>query len=43
VTVYHLSAGGAKLTYKTTADPGFAPGGKVYVSLPAGKLKVFPK
>jgi iron(III) transport system ATP-binding protein len=43
VTVYHLSAGGAKLTYKTTADPGFEPGGRVFVSLPAGKLKVFPR
>jgi iron(III) transport system ATP-binding protein len=43
VTVYHLSAGDAKLCYKTTADPGLEPGGRVYMRLPPEKLKIFPK
>ncbi|HTM09590.1 MAG TPA: ABC transporter ATP-binding protein [Verrucomicrobiae bacterium] len=43
VTVYHLAAGGAKVRFKTTADPGFAPGGKIYLKLPPAKLRVFPK
>jgi len=43
VTVYHLAAGGAKVRFKTTADPGFTPRGRVYLNLPAEKVRVFPK
>jgi iron(III) transport system ATP-binding protein len=42
VTVYHLTAGGAKLCFKTTADPGLEPGGSVYLCMPPGNVKVFP-
>jgi iron(III) transport system ATP-binding protein len=43
VTVYHLAAGGVKVRFKTTADPGFEPGGRIYLRLPPEKVRVFPK
>ena len=44
VTVFHLSANGKKIRGKTTrVDRQLNASGKVYVHLPAEKLKVFPK
>ena len=44
ITVYHLSANGKKMRGKTTSvDRRLEAGGRVYVRLPAEKLKVFPR